>query len=138
MNINYEPECRAQRCIHEPWLCQLELPLALWRAAGAEASRVRCTTQAAACHVAVQVVVTGGAGRTGKLVVEKLLARSDKFEPRAVVRGDKVSPEWKGQVACTQRTVGWGSQVQHSKERKTAGGGEAERAHHRGTRQPLP
>lgn len=49
-----------------------------------------CTTQAAAHAVAVQVVVTGGAGRTGKLVVEKLLARSDKFEARAVVRGDKV------------------------------------------------
>lgn len=34
--------------------------------------------------------MTGGAGRTGKLVVEKLVANKDKFEPRAVVRGEQV------------------------------------------------
>lgn len=36
-----------------------------------------------------KVVVTGGAGRTGKLVFKKLLEKSDVFSPLAVVRTEK-------------------------------------------------
>lgn len=38
----------------------------------------------------VQVTVTGAGGRTGKLIMQKLLAQPDKFTARAVVRDEKV------------------------------------------------
>lgn len=41
----------------------------------------------------LQVVVTGAAGQTGSLIVEKLLARPDEFITRAVVRSAKVGAE---------------------------------------------
>jgi len=44
-----------------------------------------------------QVMVTGGAGRTGALVVQKLLARKPQFEPLATVRNESVS----GPAECT-------------------------------------
>lgn len=38
----------------------------------------------------MQVVVTGAAGKTGGLIVKKLVERSAQFEPRALVRSEKV------------------------------------------------
>ncbi|MEW5297232.1 MAG: hypothetical protein WDW36_000456 [Sanguina aurantia] len=37
----------------------------------------------------LKVVVTGAAGKTGGLIVKKLVERSAQFEPRALVRSDK-------------------------------------------------
>ena len=42
------------------------------------------------CWAAHQVTVTGAGGRTGKIVLQKLLAQPDKFEARGVVRNAKV------------------------------------------------
>ena len=38
----------------------------------------------------MQVTVTGAGGRTGKLIMQKLLAQPDKFTARGVVRDEKV------------------------------------------------
>ena len=38
----------------------------------------------------MQVTVTGAGGRTGKLIMQKLLAQPDTFTARAVVRDEKV------------------------------------------------
>jgi uncharacterized protein YbjT (DUF2867 family) len=38
------------------------------------------------------VTVTGAGGRTGKLVLQKLLARPAQFDARGLVRDDKVLP----------------------------------------------
>jgi uncharacterized protein YbjT (DUF2867 family) len=39
----------------------------------------------------MQVVVTGAGGRTGALVVQKLLEQTDKFEAIATVRNQQAS-----------------------------------------------
>ena len=43
--------------------------------------------------VVPQVTVTGAGGRTGKIVLQKLLAQPDKFEARGVVRNTKVKTQ---------------------------------------------
>lgn len=40
------------------------------------------------------MTVTGAGGRTGKLLLQKLLAQPDKFEARGLVRDDKVIIEF--------------------------------------------
>lgn len=46
----------------------------------------------------IKVVVTGAGGRTGKLVLQKLLALTDQFEPLALVRTEKSAKQLKKQV----------------------------------------
>ena len=54
-----------------------------------------CTTPHQLCLVIgtplwVQVTVTGAGGRTGKLILQKLLAQPDKYTARGLVRDEKV------------------------------------------------
>lgn len=45
-----------------------------------------------------KVVVTGAGGRTGKLVLQKLLALKDQFQPLAIVRTEKSAKQLQKQV----------------------------------------
>lgn len=43
----------------------------------------------------MQVAVTGASGKTGKLVVKRLLQSPDQYAAVAVVRSDKVCVNWR-------------------------------------------
>jgi uncharacterized protein YbjT (DUF2867 family) len=51
------------------------------------------------------VVVTGAGGRTGALVMKKLLERPSQFAPRGVVRSDKSASQLKGWGATDAQIV---------------------------------